>query len=92
MYDTRNHRLKHLGFRSYREYLLSDHWLRTRKWFFYSGYVSREPVSGVLVCSRCHQPAKPPNVHHKTYQNLGHEPLTDLELLCRDCHSREHHH
>ena len=25
-------------------------------------------------------------VHHKTYKNLYHEPLSDLIALCRDCH------
>lgn len=25
-------------------------------------------------------------VHHKTYENLYHEPLGDLITLCRDCH------
>ena len=25
-------------------------------------------------------------LHHKTYERLGHELLTDVELLCVDCH------
>lgn len=29
-------------------------------------------------------------VHHKTYDNLGAEPLEDLEALCRYCHKVEH--
>lgn len=29
-------------------------------------------------------------VHHKTYENRGQEPLEDLIVLCRDCHSKFH--
>lgn len=92
-YQVRDQRLKNLGYDSYQDYLLSDHWKRTRKWLFYSGYVKREDSvgePGKLLCTKCQVPVKPPYVHHKTYQNLGHEPLTDLEVLCYDCHSRVH--
>jgi len=84
-----HHQLQHLGFRSYREYLLSNHWKRTRKWLFYSGYVTRDSA-GNLVCSACQLPRTPLHVHHKSYQNLGYEPLTDLQVLCKDCHSEVH--
>lgn len=30
------------------------------------------------------------HVHHKTYKNLGHEPMSDLEILCEPCHANEH--
>lgn len=26
------------------------------------------------------------DIHHKTYENLGHEKLSDLQVLCRECH------
>lgn len=29
-------------------------------------------------------------VHHKTYARLGKEKLTDLVVLCQDCHADEH--
>jgi hypothetical protein len=29
-------------------------------------------------------------VHHRSYQNLGHELDSDLEALCHDCHARRH--
>src|SRR5262245_38656430 len=29
-------------------------------------------------------------VHHKTYERLGHERLSDLEVLCRQCHANCH--
>lgn len=31
------------------------------------------------------------DVHHLTYERLGHEELRDLELLCCMCHNLEHH-
>lgn len=31
------------------------------------------------------------NVHHnKGYENIGHEKLSELRLLCQDCHYRRH--
>ena len=30
------------------------------------------------------------NVHHKTYERLGNESLSDLEVLCKSCHGRHH--
>lgn len=29
-------------------------------------------------------------VHHRTYERLGDEELTDLVVLCADCHGRHH--
>ena len=29
-------------------------------------------------------------VHHKTYENIGKEPISDLLTLCSDCHSKHH--
>jgi len=29
-------------------------------------------------------------VHHLTYKRVGHEELTDLVVLCRDCHFGGH--
>lgn len=41
------------------------------------------------VCERCAE-RKVQNIHHITYRNLGHEPLTDLSGLCRPCHREVH--
>jgi hypothetical protein len=30
------------------------------------------------------------DVHHRTYERFGHEDLSDLTALCRDCHDRHH--
>lgn len=31
-------------------------------------------------------------IHHVTYKRYGHEKLSDLRLLCRDCHDEFHRH
>lgn len=48
------------------------------------------------LCERCSNPGK--IVHHKTYIDLDNvnDPnvtlnFSNLELLCQDCHNREHH-
>jgi 5-methylcytosine-specific restriction endonuclease McrA len=40
-------------------------------------------------CTNCGS-RKRPQVHHKRYSVWGHEPLEDLELLCRNCHRLAH--
>lgn len=47
------------------------------------------------LCERCQQPGD--EVHHKTYltlQNINDPEITlgwdNLELLCHECHTREH--
>jgi len=32
------------------------------------------------------------NVHHRTYERLGHEKLMDLTVLCKECHELFHKH
>lgn len=64
----------------YIRYLKSVHWIKTR-WFVLK-YVRS-------LCERCGGIYKL-NVHHKTYEHLGHEKLEDLEVLCRECHARQH--
>lgn len=72
----------------YREYLASPHWQRIR----------RKKLSLHAECQRCCIPRWWANsrdehdfdVHHRTYDNLGHEKLEDLEVLCHRCHQFEH--
>ena len=40
-------------------------------------------------CQICNSPMKF-NVHHRTYERIGEERLSDLVLLCRDCHKLFH--
>lgn len=32
----------------------------------------------------------PLDVHHKNYDRFGNESLSDLEVLCRPCHEKNH--
>lgn len=40
-------------------------------------------------CVWCQAAGK--QVHHKTYENIGKEPLSDLVVVCGKCHEKEHH-
>jgi len=65
---------------SYSEYLKTEHWRNTRK------------LAVVLYghrCAVCNRP-RALHVHHKTYENVGREPLIDLTLLCKTCHRVVH--
>ena len=62
-------------------YLLSPHWRETRQ---------RKIDSVGSKCERCKKKFKSLDVHHKDYSRLGHERMSDLEVLCRDCHNLEH--
>ncbi len=39
-------------------------------------------------CRKCGKRAV--EVHHLTYDNVGHEQLKDLLSLCKECHKNEH--
>ncbi len=64
----------------YTEYVKSDRWKELRE----------------IVLKRCnHQCQNCLNtkwlqMHHRTYERVGHELLTDLTILCRRCHTRQH--
>lgn len=64
--------------KQYEEYLRSSAW--------------QEKRLAVLAnnqgrCERC-QTALATEVHHRTYERLGHELLCDLEALCDSCHEK----
>jgi hypothetical protein len=69
----------------YAEYLRSDLWDKKRKEFL--NYFKKK--NGSLFCENCHSSFRL-NVHHKTYDNLYHERMKDLMLLCKWCHSEKH--
>lgn len=61
-------------------YLRSRHWRTLR----------REKIADVgYKCQRC-KTRERLDVHHLTYSRLGHERLSDLKVLCRACHQKEH--
>lgn len=65
----------------YKNYLTSPSWKKTRrKALERSGY----------RCQVCNAANTQLDVHHRTYDRLGHEFDSDLTVLCNDCHSKFH--
>lgn len=65
---------------SYRAYLGSPRWLTMRR-------LALEAAEGrCLLCNA----AEGLDVHHRTYDRVGAERLSDLVVLCGDCHGRHH--
>ena len=68
-----------LEYYDYREtYLESPNWKKKRK-----RVLDRD--NNLCVCGE-----RATYVHHKTYQNLGAELLSDLVALCKNCHDGYH--
>jgi 5-methylcytosine-specific restriction endonuclease McrA len=65
---------------NYLDYLDSDYW-RARR-------ILKMRSAG-FKCQRCGG-RKNLQVHHRSYERLGRELDSDLELLCRNCHEAEH--
>lgn len=64
----------------YRDYLQSDEWAERRAYM-----LDRSDYQ----CSECGR-ATELEVHHLTYKRIGNERISDLLVLCRDCHGRRH--
>ena len=65
---------------AYAEYLNSEEWKQKRS-------KVRRRARG--WCERCKVGARA-DVHHLTYERVGHEELTDLVAVCRECHEFLH--
>lgn len=63
----------------YKDYLKSDDWAQIRI----------EIITKRKRCERCGSKNKL-QIHHKHYKNIFHEEPEDLELLCNNCHQKEH--
>ena len=63
---------------TYEEYKRSPAWHQKRE-------LVRERDKSLCVCG-----AQATEVHHKTYKNIGKEPLSDLVALCKGCHEGVH--
>lgn len=76
----------HTALRSmpYKDYLKTDHWKDVRRRLFQARGRKCEK------CKRGKSVSLQIDVHHLTYERRGQELLTDLQVLCRDCHNREH--
>jgi hypothetical protein len=67
--------------REYREvYLCSDHWRWKRRLAL---------AAAEHRCQVCYGD-KRLDVHHRTYERLGQERVSDLTVLCRECHDLFH--
>ena len=64
----------------YQLYLLSDTWRFKGK-----RVLQRDDYRCQACCN-----AKALEVHHKTYQNIGDEPLFELISVCKECHIQLH--
>jgi hypothetical protein len=73
-------RLKGLGFQTYAAYLRSPHWLA-----FKAAYHRENPDAKCLCCW-----ARPVQLHHHDYTNLGGETFEDVTPLCGGCHKGLH--
>lgn len=65
---------------NYSEYLQSKHWLDLRA-------AKLHEVND--RCQKCKRRSKL-QVHHFTYERIGHELLSDLQVLCERCHENAH--
>ena len=75
---------QHQRRKAYNDYLKSDDWQHIRK-------IKLQFADN--RCEMCLRPAaagNPLDVHHVTYERFGHENLTDLRVLCRQCHQTVH--
>ena len=65
---------------TYLEYLKTGHWKAVR---------NRALQRARYRCQRCGN-GRDVQVHHLTYERLGAEVTSDLEVVCRRCHRDEH--
>lgn len=65
---------------TYADYLASEHWQAVRRRYFAS----------MSTAKRCACGKRGRALHHLTYVRLGSERLSDLVLICDDCHREAH--
>lgn len=64
----------------YQDYLNSDIWKQKRL---------KVLNRAKFVCERCKK-EQATQIHHKTYEHIFNEPLSDLLAVCADCHRTIH--
>ncbi len=80
LYQSKAEEVERLKTMPYGEYLKTDHWQNLRKTMLRrAGY----------RCQTCNAQDKL-HVHHRTYENRGDEPYSDLIVLCSQCHETFH--
>ena len=68
---------------TYKEYLSSGHWKRTRRRALRAGHHK------CRACGTAGSILSALQVHHEVY-NLGKEKMSDLTVYCSECHSQKH--
>ncbi len=79
---AKQEQIQHLRAMPYREYLQTEHWQDLRQ------RMLKRSKFKCQVCNRSGQL----QVHHRTYERRGYEELSDLIVLCANCHSTFHEH
>jgi hypothetical protein len=79
--QRRQERRTELATMPYNEYLATPEWDMTRK-----KAMRRER----FTCQFCGEKGVELNVHHANYERRGREKATDLLVLCKPCHERQH--
>lgn len=82
----RHAHLRGQGYQDYADYLRSPHWARVRLAYWDRAVVGDELLPADCLCGE----TEDLQLHHKTYERVGHEKLTDLRPLCDDCHRLVH--
>lgn len=72
---------KELNALPYQQYLQTRHWKLLR---------SKALKKAKGKCQLCNASGQQLDVHHRTYDHKGRESLSDLIVLCHDCHSKFH--
>jgi hypothetical protein len=61
-------------------------YIQSKEWFALRRLALEQAEHRCQLCDR----AENLRVHHRTYERLGHERLTDLTVLCAVCHRSFH--
>jgi len=75
--------------RLYAAYMASRRWqLRRRAWLRHWRATHPDEDPACMVCERAWTSTD--DLHHASYDQLGHEPDADLVPMCRPCHQALH--
>ena len=66
---------------NYKQYLETSHWQDVRK---------DKLKEAKYRCQLCGNTNTELHVHHNTYERIGNEEMSDLIVLCEDCHKKFH--
>jgi hypothetical protein len=66
--------------KSYQDYLASPAWKQRRDLVMWRAHG---------ICEACLS-ARAEEVHHLTYEHIGHEMMWELKAICRACHEKIH--